>query len=172
MFTYFFVAVLQSSYLCLLLCCCFAVLHLAFASDPARFTSVLRMSLVLTPQTPPSPGGARGRGTRLELCLVWFGNEKRGRCQNHMTYCLATSPKSTQILSEILPLASLALLLKIEAGTFCLSIFLGDCLYTNLMRSRLAWGPAWVFDGGAKNYLINHLGSGYSSVRYIVDPEV
>lgn len=116
MFTYFFVAVLQSSYLCLLLCCCFAVLHLAFASDPARFTSVLRMSLVLTPQTPPSPVGARGRGTRLQLCLVdWFGNEKRGRYQYHMTYCLATSPKSTQILPEILPLA---LLLKIEAGTF------------------------------------------------------
>lgn len=59
-FTYFFVAVLQSSYLRLLLCYCFAVLHLAFTSDPARFASVLRMSLV------PPLGAMPGLGMKKE----------------------------------------------------------------------------------------------------------
>ena len=137
MFTYFFVAVLQSSYLCLLLCCCFAVLHLAFTSDPARWVSFR----LWEPRPRPHPRQeARAGGARGWLVYVWEWKKRA----LPMSHDLLPSNKPEEHSDPAFGIATNEL--EIEAGTFCLSIFLGDCLYTNLMRSRLAW----VFDGGAK----------------------
>ena len=125
-FACFFVAVLQS---------CTSPLRLILP-DESRSASE---STSLVPRPHPRQE-ARAGGARGWLVYVWEW-KKRALPISHD---LLPSNKPEEHSDPAFGIATNEL--EIEAGTFCLSIFLGDCLYTNLMRSRLAW----VFDGGAK----------------------
>lgn len=157
MLTYFFVAVLQFSYPCLLLCCCFAVVHFASyvlaGSCTIYVYCILRMGLV-----PP-------------LCLVW--ELKRG--DTNITWSLPSNRVEVPISSALYKLLIHSWSKYVFPSVYQ---FPGRLFVHKPNEIRLHGGSAaCVSDRGAKVWTAidsrvslyylwhSHLGTGCSSVR-------
>ena len=156
MLTYFFVAVLQFSSPCLLLCCCFAVVHFAsyvLAGSCTIYVCILRMGLV-----PP-------------LCLVW--ELKRG--DTNITWSLPSNRVEVPISSALYKLLIHSWSKYVFPSVYQ---FPGRLFVHKPNEIRLHGGSAaCVSDRGAKVWTAidsrvslyylwhSHLGTGCSSVR-------